>query len=255
MNDRSIAIRDQFRQALRDCKQLYIRAARAALEDQPDSDETARREMIRRMVDLHKGLLVKVYCVIAGADSKWSRAERELAGELVEHLWQQSVEGPRLKEVAVRMFRDSGNLEWYSLVRPFDRICRIRDLVPELDTVVMRLANLVAKADGTVNAGKAAAVAGIHAEIDLHLRRIPLEDDRESQAADSRAVEIVHRENPLLKPSAPASSPGMCREPARQASTTRPKNSPKTSPTRSTGRSTTWNNSSGSSPSRRRSPR
>ena len=115
----------------------------------------------------------------------------------------------------LRMFRDSGSLEWYSLVRPFDRISRIRDLVPELETVVMRLANLIAKADGTINSREAAALAGIQGEIELHLRRIPLEEGQESQAADSRAVEIIHRENPLLKSSASASLPGARQEPAR----------------------------------------
>lgn len=204
MSDPPSELREQFRRSLRDCKGLYIQAARAALENQPDADEAARREMIRRMVDLHKGLLMKVYCAVAGADSRWSRAEQELASDLVDHLWQMPVDGPRLKEIAMRMFRDAAQLDWYSLVRPFDRIHRIRDLVPDLETVVMRLANLIAKADGTVATREAQVVASVQAEIELHLRRIPLDDAPPPDAArtdvsEDRAIEIIHREPTLLK--------------------------------------------------------
>ncbi len=63
----------QFREAIADCKSLYIRAARASLEDCPDADAATQRNMIRRMVDLHKGLLIKIYATVATADSRWSR--------------------------------------------------------------------------------------------------------------------------------------------------------------------------------------
>ena len=103
------------------------------------------------MVDLHQGLLIKIYTSVARADGKWSRVERELACELVDHLWQRRLEGAELREVARRMFGDASHLQWYSLLRPFDRIAKIRNFVPELETIVLRVANLVAKADGTVS--------------------------------------------------------------------------------------------------------
>ena len=43
---------------------------------------------------------------------------------------------------------DVSKLPWYSLIRPFDRIVPLRDRIGALETVVMRLANLVARADG-----------------------------------------------------------------------------------------------------------
>ncbi len=165
----------QFREALADCKRLYIQAARASLEDQPDADESTRRDMIRRMVDLHKGLLIKIYAVVAAADSRWSRSEKELACELIDHIWQQRLAGEELREVMRRLVEDSGRLNWYSLVRPFDQVVKIRDMSADLETVVMRIANLVAKADGTVTGEETVALRNIQHEIEVHLTRISLD--------------------------------------------------------------------------------
>ena len=114
------------------------------------------------MVDLHQGLLVKIYTSVARADQKWSGVERELARELVDHLWQQRLAGAELQRSPTAYSCDAGRLQWYSLLRPFDRIAKIRNFVPELETVVLRVANLVAKADGTVSAQEADAIRAIH---------------------------------------------------------------------------------------------
>ncbi len=145
MNPVSTDLVTQFREALTDCKRLYTQAARVALQDNAGADDETRRDMIRRMVDLHQGLLIKIFTAVARADARLSRMERELASELVDHIWQQRLEEAQLREVIHRMFRDSAHLQWYSLLRPFDRIAKIRNFVPELQTIVMRVANLVAK--------------------------------------------------------------------------------------------------------------
>jgi tellurite resistance protein len=205
MSDRGAELVIQFREALASCKRLYIEAARVALQDQPGADESTRRDLIRRMVDLHQGLLVKIYTSVAQADRRWSRMERVLACELVEHLWQRRLEGDELERVAGRLFADAANLNWYSLLRPFDRIVRIRDFVPELETIVLRVANLVAKADGTVSTEETCVLQTIQHEVQVHLERIPLEDASEADrpSAGAQSSQIVTRE-PVLLPSRPA---------------------------------------------------
>ncbi len=192
----------QFCDAIADCKRLYIQAARASLEDQPDADDATRRDLIRRMVDLHKGLLIKVYATVAAADSRWSRSEQELACELIDHIWQRRLEGEELQQVARRMFQDAGRLSWYSLVRPFDQIVKIRDLSADVETAVMRIANLVAKADGVVTTEETNALRSIQHEIEVHIRRISLEDDladEQSRTEGCEATRIIHQESTLLK--------------------------------------------------------
>ncbi|MHB0955059.1 MAG: AAA family ATPase [Pirellulaceae bacterium] len=201
MNSASTDLINQFREALTDCKRLYAQAARVALQDHGDANDETRRDMIRRMVDLHQGLLIKVFTFVAQADARLSRMERQLACELVDHIWQQRLEETQLRDVLQRMFRDAGHLQWYSLLRPFDRIAKIRSFVPELETIVMRIANLVAKSDGTVSAQETTALLAIQSEIDVHLRRIRLDepDPLELERGTSEAIQIVHREPTLVK--------------------------------------------------------
>lgn len=204
MSDHETELAVQFREALASCKRLYIEAARVALQDRPDADESTRRDLIRRMVDLHQGLLVKIYATVARADRQWSRMERVLAGELVEHLWQRRLEGEELERVAARLFTDAGKLAWYSLLRPFDRIARIRGFVPELETIVLRVANLVAKSDGTINPEEACLLQTIQHELQVHLLRIPLDDppacDRPPEVPLTARI-VVH--DPTRLPSRP----------------------------------------------------
>jgi tellurite resistance protein/adenylate kinase family enzyme len=201
VNHSSTDLVAQFRESLGDCKRLYIQAARIALQDQPGADDEIRRDLIRRMVGLHQGLLIKIYTSVARADEKWSREERELACELVDHLWQQRLEGAKLREVAHRMFSDASRLQWYSLLRPFDRIAKIRNFVSELETIVLRVANLVAKADGTVSTRETDTILSIQHEIQVHLCRIQLDEPvtGDSRSGASSAIQIIHHEPTLLK--------------------------------------------------------
>ena len=137
--------------------------------------------------------------------------ERALAVELIDHIWQQKLDEPQFKEVVQRIFRDAAQLQWYSLLRPFDRIAKIRNFVPELQTVVMRVANLVAKADGTVSAEETATLQTIQREIEVHLCRIQLDepdrDEPDRNGPPSRspeAIQIQYREPILLKTSDPS---------------------------------------------------
>lgn len=192
-----------FREALRHCKRLYIQAARASLEDHPDANEQTRRDLIRRMVDLHKGLLVKIYTTVAVADSRWSAGERELARELVDHVWQRRLDNDELRQVTHRMFQDAGNLNWYSLVRPFDQVANIRDMSADVQTAVMRVANLVAKADGTIATEERNALQAIQGEIETHLRRISLEsDDNGDEQSEKHTVQIIHDNKTLSQTTA-----------------------------------------------------
>ncbi|MBM4089817.1 MAG: AAA family ATPase [Planctomycetes bacterium] len=190
-----------FRDALVDCKRFFISAARECLRDQPDADANVRQELIRRMVDLHKGLLIKVYATVARADRSWSPEEQQLAAELVEHVWGTRLDGDSLTQAVRRVFRDAGGLRWYSLVRPFDRIAALRDRVADLETAVLRIANFIVKADGKVTHEEMNALRAIQHELNVHLHRLSLDESQpgeESRASGSQAIEIIHQDSTLL---------------------------------------------------------
>ncbi len=154
-------------------------------------------EFIALMDDLHRALVLKVYFSVAEADKKWSSRERFLAEELFDHLWGRRLTGEELREAARRLSEDAGKLQWYSIVRPFDRIVPLREQVGTLETLVMRLANLVARADGELHASEASVVKSIQEELHHHLRPIPIDEPNEHEATGAigaQAIETLEAE-------------------------------------------------------------
>lgn len=184
------SIGSQFRDALIECKRLYISAAREMLDQQGEKREAVRHDRIRRMVDLHKGVAVKIYVQVAKADRHWAPEEQELARILIDHLWQQQLDGAALREATSRLFHDAGDLKWYGLVRLFDEVPVLRERVADLETVIMRLANLVAKADGRISRDEADALRGIQSEIQVLLERLPL-DEADAGGTDAATLGML----------------------------------------------------------------
>ncbi len=185
------ALLQQFRHTIANCRQLYLAAGRECVEQYPLLISEPPGEFLKRMDDLHKGLLVKIYVSVAEADRQWSIAERRMAEVLFRHLWQRSLTGAPLREATRRISQQSQELDWYSLVRPFDQIAPLRNRISELETVVMRTANLVAKADGAPKAAELRMLQSIQQELNRHLRPIPLDEPGQHEAAHVLGPEAV----------------------------------------------------------------
>ena len=181
----------QFRQALMDCQRLYTSSGRLCGEHHADLIPKSPDEFVELMDDLHRGLVVKVYVSVAEADRKWSREEQRLAEELFEHVWQRRLSGDDLRDAIVHVSRQVTDLKWHSLVRPFVQIAPLRHRIADLETVVMRLANLVARADGAIVAGETAYLRTLQGELEGHLRPLPLDTPghhEQARTVGSRAV-------------------------------------------------------------------
>lgn len=135
-----------YRRLLGETRRLYADAARRVLREHPE--QAPRGDFAARMEDLHRGLCLRVYLTICEADRRWSRGERTLATELCDHLWNIRHEGAELAEVMREASAATARLEWAALVGPFFRIAPLRDDVPELETLLIRQTNLIARADG-----------------------------------------------------------------------------------------------------------
>src|SRR6056297_940832 len=146
------------RRVIRDCHQLYRVAAEQMVRRHPTLIEGNPRSFPELMEDLHRGVLIKVYVTVVRADDRWSAAEKRVAATLVEHLWGHPVAGAQLREAATELFRQADRLPWPALVGPFVRYPPLSDGKAQLETVVMRLANLVAKCDGTMAAEESEAL-------------------------------------------------------------------------------------------------
>src|SRR5262245_35093131 len=185
------AIQNEFRQARIDCQQLYQSAAQQCVEHHPAAVGDSPQALFELMEDLGKGLVMKIYSSVAQADRRWSRQEAQLAEIVFETLWNQRLSGEGLREATLRIFEQGDRLRWYSLVRPFEQIAILRERIDELETVAMRLANLIAKCDGTVSESEAALLQTIEAEIRSHLRPLALVATDDEEPVDHAAAQAV----------------------------------------------------------------
>src|SRR5215208_3603697 len=141
-------IAEQFRLALEECEELYLSAARDCCQRHPGLlGGVSPSDFLQRMSDLHKGLLIKIFVSVSQADKRWTSEEGRLAAILLEHLWHQALTGERLQEATQHLCSQGHRLQWYSLVRPFDQLPPLKERVGELETAVLRVANLAAKCD------------------------------------------------------------------------------------------------------------
>ncbi len=186
-----------FARTLDECRELYVSSGKLCAHEYPHLISKKGDQFIQLMDDLHRALVLKVYFTVCEADRNWSPAERCLAEVLFEHLWNKRLTGEQLCELARRAAQNTAELKWYSLVRPFDRIVPLRNRVGTLETLVMRLANLIARADGQLNEKEVGIIKSIQAELHHHLRPIPIDEPTrhdEPNAASTQAIEKLKHE-------------------------------------------------------------
>jgi SpoVK/Ycf46/Vps4 family AAA+-type ATPase len=183
-----------FKRTLDECRELYVSSGQLCAQEFPDRLPKGGDKFVQLMDDLHRALLVKVYFTVCEADRQWSEAERYLAGVLFDHLWNQRLSGEKLRAAARQTAQDASKLKWYAIVRPFDQIVPLRDRVGTLETLVMRLANLVARADGKLNDKESAIIRSLQEELRQHLRPIPIDEPtqhEEPNALSEQAIESL----------------------------------------------------------------
>jgi hypothetical protein len=161
---------EQFQQAIHDCRQLYLSSAKLCIQQCPNFLPGTPESFAQLMDDLHKGLLIKIYVTIVEADQRWSQEEKRFGRVLFDHIWPGGVPGGQLRDAAAHVFREAKSLKWSSLVRPFSQMQPLHDRIDQLATIVIRLANLVAKADGAPKPGELARLQEIQNELTSHLR-------------------------------------------------------------------------------------
>lgn len=183
----------QFRQLLGDCRELYLSSAQQIIREKPELVPKSPDDFIRLMDDLHRALVVKVFVTICEADRHWSKNEKFLAEVLLFHLWGQWLSDEPLKAALQEMSAKATKLNWYSLVRPFDQIAPLRDRVGEVETIVTRLANIIARADGPMQPSEAAHVKMIQDELFRHLRQIPIDEPDEREKANEARIEAIQK--------------------------------------------------------------
>ncbi|HVS36929.1 MAG TPA: AAA family ATPase, partial [Gemmataceae bacterium] len=139
-----------FQALLEECLELFRSCAVEYAEQHPELIHDSAEAFVERMLNLHRGLVLKVFVEIALADRKVSGGEMRLARELIAHAWGRQLNDVQIKETLLH-YADTTHLRWDSLLWPFERLSTFRRRASELFSIVQRLALMVAEANRRVN--------------------------------------------------------------------------------------------------------
>lgn len=161
----------ELRKELKECEALYRDGANLCACTCPEKIGRDPEKFPKRMRALHRGLLVKVFVELAECDRQWHRAEREVALTLLQHVWGVDVDKDNLTQVLRTVADYAEMLTWESLLEPFIGMPPLADQVAGLYSHVLRIANLIAKADGNVLPSEARCLKSIQTAMENVLDR------------------------------------------------------------------------------------
>ena len=182
---------NRFQQALSDCQRLYLESAQLCVQQHPHLLQNEPHAFLHMMSDLHRGLLIKTYVAVVTADGRRSAEEQRLAQCLLRHLWGTDLAGDELHQALEHLARQAHQLEWSALFQPFQQIAPLRDRVGELETIVTRLANIIAKADGQMLPVEQQCLQQLQAELDRHLGSLSLDQPGQHAEADRTGAQAI----------------------------------------------------------------
>lgn len=138
------------RDELRDCESLYRTSAYLCGQMCPERIDNDYQKFAELMMDLHRGLLIKMFIEIAQCDRQWQESEREVAMVVMRHVWGVDVSGENLAQALENVAAHAEMLKWDELLKPFVELPPLAVQLGELGVKATRIANLIAKADGRV---------------------------------------------------------------------------------------------------------
>lgn len=206
---------EQFRRALGDCQRVYEQAAQEYAAIGRESDSFSADRFAELMLDLQRGLVVKIFVEVAQSDWHFSAAERELAVALIQHVWKVNLEPDQVRPAIEELVEKAGQLTWDTLLQPFERLGYLREWAADVEAVVVRLASLVAKVDGKAGDRELERVKWIRSEVRRLLVPISLDEAAPLGSAES-ALHNANAAHHVL--GAPAGQiAGEAKQPTRQA--------------------------------------
>lgn len=187
------------RRALRSCETTFVEGAWECVQTCPAELEQTPEAFTELMLDLHRGLMIKVLVEIARCDRRWRKQECAAAGLVLHHVWKQTVPADRMEQTLRTTVELAESLSWESLVAPFQHLQPLEERQSTLLGQVMRIANLIARVDGEVSDAELEALRSIHLGIELAFasRSGPTGSRKEAaeRPQDAGSVPVIPRES------------------------------------------------------------
>jgi hypothetical protein len=172
-DDADSAQAPSFRELLLEIQELYRECALEYAHKHPELINDSPEAFVDRMLELHRGLVLKVFVEVAQADQHVGPAELEMARDLFDHAWGRDLNTEQVKE-AILHYGETTHLRWESLLRPFERFSSFIERAGVLQALVMQLARHVAHADGVPDPRTRRQLKWIRTEMQRILQRVPI---------------------------------------------------------------------------------
>ena len=157
--------RQEITEILATCRLAFMPNDRRLLQQSARQSGLDIAQMAIRMNDLYRGYVLKIYTEVVRADNKWSKIEKAMGGLIIEHFWDRSLNEAELKTAWQGLMAESEKLSWNQLVGPFLRCSDLAALRSDVFTAGMRLANVIAKGDGTLHEPEATKLRTLEQEL------------------------------------------------------------------------------------------
>lgn len=174
-DDRILEALRLYRDTLRETQALYIESGRLVRGSYAwlgvDPDEA--QNVAAQMEDLHQGFVMKVFASVVPDASAKNMEQRQLGRVLLEHIWGKSVLGSQLHEAVDWLIGAAEGFQWDDLVRPFVELPELRERWGELETLAMRMAQLLTSVDGNVSVSDNQNIQRMREQFDRAIGRAP----------------------------------------------------------------------------------
>ncbi len=184
---------------------IFSMASQRAVMEFPNRIGPSVAEFQEKMQDLFRGVLIKVFISIAWSDRHWSSAEKQAAQIILKRAWGVELCSDNLKQSLLHVAAKADTLQWTELLRPFTDIPELRDELPTLASVIVRLANALAKIDREVSADELVqleelkktlrqiiSVAGSEGQSDSQSRSSSAVQQSQALKLDEPMIELIH---------------------------------------------------------------
>lgn len=162
---------EELRDAITDCQRAFSVVERDELEYLAQQQGLNVHEVGSRLSDLSRGFIVKIFSEIVDADHFWSPGELHAAGYVIQRFWKKSLRGNELREALTMLSQHAAELQWETLVSPFTKAPELASRRAKILTAAMRIANLVAKADGTIEPTEVSALRSMEMKLAFALEQ------------------------------------------------------------------------------------
>jgi hypothetical protein len=185
------------RRALRSCETTFVEGAWECVQTCPEQLEQTPEAFTELMLDLHRGMMIKVLVEIARCDRRWRKEECAAARVVLQHVWNQTFPAENLEQTIRTTVELAESLSWESLVGPFKTLPPLQERQSTLLGQVMRIANLIARVDGEVSDAELEALRSVHLGLELAFAS---RSERRSSTRESAGAGVSSASPPMTPP-------------------------------------------------------